>query len=88
MQRINSAKELQKAILELESVQKKQAGVLKDQFGLTAASLHPVNLFMSVLKEILSSPVVFLFGIDRIRKFGHRLIDLISGKKEPVSGND
>jgi hypothetical protein len=88
MQRITSVKELQQAIQHLESVQKQQAEDLKEQFDQTAASLNPRNLVMTGVKKILSSPVILLFGIEKIKEFGHNLIDLVFHRKEPVSGQD
>ncbi|MFA5814632.1 MAG: hypothetical protein WC865_03325 [Bacteroidales bacterium] len=80
MQKITSVSELKMAIRQLESDQKKQAELLKTQFNLTAASLNPLNLLMKALKEILSSPVVLFIGIEKIKSYGHRLIDKICAR--------
>ena len=80
MQKITSVKGLQQAIAQLESDQKRQAVLLKKQFALTAESLNPMNLFTGILKDILTSPFVLLFGIDKIKTYGHRIIDKISAR--------
>ncbi len=80
MQKITTLKGLQQAIDQLELDQKRQAALLKNQFNLTADSLNPANLFTGILKNILTSPFVLLFGIDKIKTYGHQLIDKISAR--------
>lgn len=89
MQKITSVKGLKTAIRQLESDQHHQAGLLKDQFNITARSLSPMNLLRTTLKEILSSPLIQLIGIEAIKSYGHRLIDLLfrgSSKDSGVTG--
>jgi hypothetical protein len=81
MHEITSVKELKKTIRELESDQKRQGELLKNQFTLTAASLNPMNLLKGVLKEILSSPIVLMVGIETIKSYGHKMIDRIFRNK-------
>jgi hypothetical protein len=75
MQEINSLKELKDSIRKLESEQKEQARLLKLQFSRTTESLSPLNLVKVAFREILTSPVVLMIGIEKIKSFVHQLID-------------
>ena len=88
MQRINSAKELKSAIQRLEIEQKQQAELIQSRVELIAEGLNPMNLAMSGLKALLSSPVIVFFGIDKIRALVHQLIDRLFRKKQEPSGHD
>ncbi|MFA6484051.1 MAG: hypothetical protein WCW62_15840 [Bacteroidales bacterium] len=83
MENIKSAKELRNAIQQLESDQKVHAALLKKQYESTAESLKLRNLLVSGLREIMSSPIVLLFGIEKIKAFGHQLIDRFFREKNP-----
>ena len=80
MQKITSASGLQKAILELESEQKRQARELKTQLSLTKDSLKPRNLLTVALKDLLSSPFILMVGIDKVKLLAHQVIDRIIRK--------
>lgn len=85
MQEITSVKELKRAIRQLESDQKEQAGLLKDQFNQTVESLTPGNLLKIAFREIVSSPVVMMIGIEKIKSVVHQIIDRVFGKQPPVA---
>ena len=82
MQRITSTKELKQAIQQLESDQKRHGHWLVNQYNLIVASLNPLNLLSITAKKILLSPVVLLFGMEKIKSIGHHLIDRLFPAKE------
>lgn len=75
MQNIANVKQLKQAIRQLESDKKKQSELLKEQFEFTANSLKPKNLVVSMMKDLLQSPIGLLIGAETIRSLGHRIID-------------
>ena len=86
MRRITSTRELKEAIQQLESDQKRRGDWLANQYNLIAAGLNPLNLLSITLRKILLSPVVLLFGIEKIKSFGHQLIDRIFPARETAEG--
>jgi hypothetical protein len=55
MQKINSAKELRDAILQLERKKADEEKMLREQFHLVCDSLKPINLIKSSFKEVIAS---------------------------------
>ncbi len=58
MNKKNSTDALNEAISLLESKQKEELNLIKEQFHLTYESLKPINLIQSTLQEATSSPSI------------------------------
>ncbi len=73
MEKINSAKALRAAILQLEAQQLTQERLLKEQFAKTYEGMKPVNLIKRTFKEIFTSSDLKdgLFGVALGLVAGH-----------------
>jgi hypothetical protein len=58
MNKKNSTDALNEAISLLESKQKEELSLIKEQFHLTYESLKPINLIQSTLQEAVASPSI------------------------------
>jgi hypothetical protein len=85
MEEIHSVKGLKQAIRQLESDQKKQAGLLKNDFNLTVEILKPKNLIRLAFEDLVKSPLVVMIGIETIKSYTHRLIDRLFHKPDPAA---